>query len=70
MAHTGQLALPERGLECSSPVRPEVASFGSTAASGLADLLAEVPDELFALPPEPQRVGLDAALLRALRSRG
>jgi DNA-binding CsgD family transcriptional regulator len=39
------------------------------AFTGLADLLADVPDELFALLPEPQRVGLDAALLRAVSSR-
>jgi DNA-binding NarL/FixJ family response regulator len=39
------------------------------AFAGLADLLAEVPDELFALLPEPQRVGLDAALLRAVSTR-
>ncbi len=39
------------------------------AFAGLADLLAEVPDELFAQLPEPQRVGLDAALLRADSAR-
>jgi DNA-binding NarL/FixJ family response regulator len=39
------------------------------AFAGLADLLADVPDELFALLPEPQRVGLDAALLRAVSTR-
>ncbi len=39
------------------------------AFAGLADLLAEVPDELFARLPEPQRVGLDAALLRAPSAR-
>src|SRR5207248_5790940 len=39
------------------------------AFAGLADLLAEVPDELFARLPEPQRVGLDAALLRASSAR-
>ena len=39
------------------------------AFAGLADLLAEVPDELFARLPEPQRVGLDAALLRAASAR-
>jgi DNA-binding NarL/FixJ family response regulator len=39
------------------------------AFAGLADLLAEVPDELFARLPEPQRVGLDAALLRAVSTR-
>jgi DNA-binding CsgD family transcriptional regulator len=37
--------------------------------AGLADLLADVPDELFAQLPEPQRVGLDAALLRAASAR-
>lgn len=37
--------------------------------AGLADLLADVPDELFAELPEPQRVGLDAALLRAVSAR-
>jgi DNA-binding NarL/FixJ family response regulator len=37
--------------------------------AGLADLLADVPDELFAQLPEPQRVGLDAALLRAVSAR-
>jgi DNA-binding CsgD family transcriptional regulator/tetratricopeptide (TPR) repeat protein len=35
------------------------------AFAGLADLLTNVPDQLFAQLPEPQRVGLDAALLRA-----
>jgi DNA-binding CsgD family transcriptional regulator len=35
------------------------------AFAGLADLLADVPDELFAQLPEPQRMGLDVALLRA-----
>jgi predicted ATPase len=39
------------------------------AFAGLADLLAEVPDELFAQLPEPQRVGIDAALLRAVSAR-
>ena len=39
------------------------------AFAGLADLLADVPDELFATLPEPQRVGLDAALLRAASAR-
>jgi len=39
------------------------------AFAGLADLLAEVPDELFERLPEPQRVGLDAALLRAASAR-
>ena len=39
------------------------------AFAGLADLLADVPDELFARLPEPQRVGLDAALLRAASAR-
>jgi DNA-binding NarL/FixJ family response regulator len=39
------------------------------AFAGLADLLAGVPDELFAGLPEPQRVGLDAALLRAAAER-
>ena len=39
------------------------------AFAGLADLLSEVPDELFANLPEPQRVGLDAALLRAASPR-
>ncbi|HEY8107187.1 MAG TPA: ATP-binding protein, partial [Gaiellaceae bacterium] len=39
------------------------------AFAGLADLLAEVPDELFAQLPEPQLVGLDAALLRAASAR-
>jgi DNA-binding NarL/FixJ family response regulator len=37
--------------------------------AGLADLLADVPDELFAQLPEPQRVGLDTALLRAASPR-
>jgi DNA-binding NarL/FixJ family response regulator len=37
--------------------------------AGLADLLADVPEELFAQLPEPQRVGLDAALLRAASAR-
>jgi DNA-binding NarL/FixJ family response regulator len=39
------------------------------AFAGLADLLADVPDQLFARLPEPQRVGLDAALLRAASAR-
>ena len=39
------------------------------AFAGLADLLAEMPDELFARLPEPQRVGLDVALLRAASAR-
>ena len=39
------------------------------AFAGLADLLADVPDELLARLPEPQRVGLDAALLRAASAR-
>jgi DNA-binding CsgD family transcriptional regulator len=39
------------------------------AYAGLADLLADVPDELFAQLPEPQQVGLDAALLRARSAR-
>jgi DNA-binding NarL/FixJ family response regulator len=39
------------------------------AFAGLADLLADVPDELFARLPEPQRVGLDVALLRAPSAR-
>ena len=37
--------------------------------AGLADLLADVPDELFARLPEPQRVGLGAALLRVASAR-
>ncbi len=39
------------------------------AFAGLADLLADVPGELFARLPEPQRVGLDVALLRARSAR-
>ncbi|MFL5959673.1 MAG: AAA family ATPase [Gaiellaceae bacterium] len=39
------------------------------AFAGLADLLGDLPDELFARLPEPQRVGLDAALLRAASAR-
>jgi len=39
------------------------------AFAGLADLLDEVPEELFEHLPEPQRVGLDAALLRATSAR-
>jgi hypothetical protein len=39
------------------------------AFAGLADLLADVPEELFEELPEPQRVGLDAALLRAASPR-
>jgi DNA-binding CsgD family transcriptional regulator/predicted ATPase len=39
------------------------------AFAGLADLLADLPEELFAQLPEPQRVGLDAALLRASSAR-
>jgi len=37
--------------------------------AGLADLLADVPDELFSALPEPQRLGLDVALLRAASAR-
>jgi DNA-binding CsgD family transcriptional regulator len=37
--------------------------------AGLADLLTEVPDEIFVRLPEPQRIGLDAALLRASSAR-
>jgi hypothetical protein len=37
--------------------------------AGLADLLARVPDQLFARLPAPQRAGLDAALLRAASTR-
>lgn len=39
------------------------------AFAGLADLLADVSDELFLRLPEPQRVGLEAALLRAASVR-
>lgn len=39
------------------------------AFAGLADLLDDVSDELFARLPEPQRVGLDVALLRAASAR-
>jgi DNA-binding CsgD family transcriptional regulator len=39
------------------------------AFAGLADLLAEVPDELFSALPEPQRLGLDIALLRTASAR-
>ena len=39
------------------------------AFAGLADLLADVPDELFARLPEPQRVGLDAAPTGAASTR-
>src|SRR5579862_8872359 len=39
------------------------------AFAGLTDLLADVPEEYFARLPEPQRVGLDAALLRAASAR-
>jgi DNA-binding NarL/FixJ family response regulator len=39
------------------------------AFAGLADLLGDVPDERFARLPEPQRVGLDVALLRAASTR-
>jgi DNA-binding NarL/FixJ family response regulator len=39
------------------------------AFAGLADLLADLPDEFFARLPEPQRIGLDAALLRAASAR-
>ena len=39
------------------------------AFAGLADLLADVPDELFARLPEPQQLGLDVALLRAVSAR-
>lgn len=37
--------------------------------AGLTDLLADVPDELFGQLPEPQRVGLDIALLRTASAR-
>jgi DNA-binding NarL/FixJ family response regulator len=39
------------------------------AFAGLADLLADVPDELLERLPQPQRVGLGAALLRAASAR-
>ena len=39
------------------------------AFAGLADLLADVPDELFSELPAPQRLGIDAALLRAASAR-
>jgi DNA-binding NarL/FixJ family response regulator len=39
------------------------------AFAGLGDLLADVPDEIFARLPQPQRVGLDVALLRAASAR-
>jgi predicted ATPase len=39
------------------------------AFAGLADLLADLPDELFARLPDPQRVGLDVALLRTASAR-
>jgi hypothetical protein len=39
------------------------------AFAGLADLLADVPDELFASLPEPQRLGLDVAHLYAVSAR-
>jgi predicted ATPase len=39
------------------------------AFAGLTDLLADVSDQLFARRPESQRVGLDAALLRATSAR-
>lgn len=39
------------------------------AFAGLADLLAGVPEDLFAALPTPQRAGLDAALLRAPSAR-
>jgi DNA-binding CsgD family transcriptional regulator len=45
------------------------ASEARLAFAGLADLLVDVPDELFAELPEPQRIGLDAALLRATSAR-
>src|SRR5206468_2828488 len=48
--------------------RPTV-SESRLAFAGLADLLAGVPDELFARLPEPQRVGLVVALLRAAAAR-
>ena len=37
--------------------------------AGLADLLASVPDELFAALPAPQRAGIDNALLRTSADR-
>jgi DNA-binding CsgD family transcriptional regulator/tetratricopeptide (TPR) repeat protein len=37
--------------------------------AGLADLLADVSDELFSALPEPQRLGLEIALLRASSAR-
>src|SRR3954447_1947998 len=39
------------------------------ALAGRPGLLADVPDELLARLPQPQRVGLDAALLRAASAR-
>jgi DNA-binding CsgD family transcriptional regulator len=48
--------------------RPTEAEARLTFA-GLADLLVDVPDELFGRLPAPQRIGLDAALLRATSAR-
>jgi DNA-binding NarL/FixJ family response regulator len=37
--------------------------------AGLADLLAEIPEDVFPALPEPQRLGLEIALLRAVSAR-
>src|SRR5581483_5450723 len=58
-------ALGATVLEC----RP-VAAEATYAFASLADLLAPVADRLAPGLPEPQRVALDAALLRAAPARG
>ena len=53
----------ERGL-CILSSRA-AASEATLSFAGLGDLLAQVPGEVFAALPEPQRMALDVALLRA-----
>lgn len=48
------------GLLFARPARPDK----GLSFAGLGDLLTEVPSERFAELPEPQRIALDAALLR------
>ena len=47
------------------PAEPEA----KLSFAGLADLLSTVPPELFSMLPPPQRMGVDAALLRATSTR-
>jgi len=58
------VALAEKGGATVLVARP-AESEAKLAFGGLADLLADVPDSVFAELPPPQRSALDAALLRA-----